>query len=126
VEAMHMAARYYCAMGYTDVDPEAAIKTNWASPEVRNQQTDAATAQIEAALGVPQEALWALRLGYGPEQIEEFKRMKARADAASLTNVLTSLQSMQPTTATTRQTAQTETLVTERSNGTAQAVEATR
>ena len=94
VRVMRQMARLYRAMGNRDVDAEGQIETNWASVEVRNEFIQAQIAEKHAALGVPQEVLWETHLGYTPDDVAKFKRMKAREAAQQLTNVLTSLGGM--------------------------------
>lgn len=93
VETARQMARLYAAMGGRDVDPEAGIKCNWASTEIRYELYNAQVAQAEAAVGVPQEALWELRLGYSPDEIKRFKTQKAADDNRRLAAVLGALNS---------------------------------
>jgi hypothetical protein len=91
VEAMRLGARLYNAMGYSDVDAEGQLETNWGSVEVRNDFIDMQVAEGHQRLGVPQEVLWERKLGYSPDDVNEFKRMAAQDRARQLTDVLTSL-----------------------------------
>ncbi|MFH1183939.1 MAG: phage portal protein [Chloroflexota bacterium] len=89
VLAMRVATRLAAAMGGRNVpDAEADMTTTWADPNVKNELYAAQTAEAEKRLGVPDEWLWKSRLGYSPTEIGEIKRMKARADASALANVL--------------------------------------
>lgn len=88
VEAMRLGARLYNAMGYSDVDAEADIETNWGSVEVRNEFIDMQVAEGHQRLGVPQEVLWERKLGYTPDDVKEFKRMAAREQQKRLSMVL--------------------------------------
>ena len=91
VEAMRVGARLWLAMGGSGIDAEAPLTVSWDSPAVRNELYDMQVATGEAALGIPQEVLWQRRLGYSPEDVEEFKRSAAHAEARKLATVLGSL-----------------------------------
>lgn len=52
--------------------PELDITITWQDANVRNEQAEVAVAEGHGRLGVPQEELWR-RIGYTPEQIEQFK-----------------------------------------------------
>jgi hypothetical protein len=67
------------------------VHTQWRDPNVRNEQVEAATAEAHQRLNVPQDEVWR-RLGYTPEQIEQFKRMQQAQDAAKLVQVATAMR----------------------------------
>lgn len=76
-ETMRMAFR---ADGDQTRGSEVAVETLWADPESRTtgEQTDAALKEI--AVGIPEEMVWARRLGMSPQEIARAKAMKL-ADA---------------------------------------------
>jgi hypothetical protein len=88
VKTARQMARLYRAMGNTDVDAEAPLKANWASTEIRYELYNAQVAEAEQRLGVPQEALWELRLGYGPDDVKRFKQLAAKEQQRRLSMVL--------------------------------------
>lgn len=71
--------------------PDLNIDVSWADANVRNEQNEAATAEAHQRLGVPQETLWR-RLGYTPEQIEEFKRAQMADKQAQVAMVTAALR----------------------------------
>ena len=91
VQAMRVGARLWLAMGGSGIDAEAPLTVSWDSPAIRNELYDMQVATGESALGIPQEVLWQRRLGYSPEDVEEFKRSAARDEARKLATVLGSL-----------------------------------
>jgi hypothetical protein len=91
VEAMRVGARLWLAMGGSGIDAEAPLTVSWDSAAVRNELYDMQVATGEAALGIPQDVLWQRRLGYSPEDVEEFKRSAARKSADDLANVVGAL-----------------------------------
>lgn len=93
-DVMRMAYRVQRTFGRSnlpDFGRLPTIHTQWRDPNVRNEQVEAQTAQAHAALNVPEEEVWQ-RLGYTPEQIEKFKRMKEAQDAAKLVQVATAVR----------------------------------
>lgn len=86
-ETMRMAFR---AEGDTVRGSEVAVETLWADPESRTtgEQTDAALKEI--AVGIPEEMVWARRLGMSPQEIARAKAMKL-ADAFAAPPVVPTL-----------------------------------
>jgi hypothetical protein len=60
------------------VNPLPNLTARWTSAELRSDLDRAQVSQLKAAVGVPNEQLWA-ELDYTASQIEEFAEMKARA-----------------------------------------------
>lgn len=89
--AMRVGARLWLAMGGSGIDAEAEMAPSWDSPAIRNELYDMQVATGEQALGIPVEVLWQRRLGYSPEDVEEFKRSAARKSADDLANVVGAL-----------------------------------
>jgi hypothetical protein len=67
------------------------IQPQWKDPNVRNELAEAQVAKEHQGLNVPQDEVWR-RLGYMPEQIEQFKRMQQATDAAKLVQVATAMR----------------------------------
>jgi hypothetical protein len=70
--------------------PELMIHVAWTDANVRNELSEAQTAEAHGRLGVPQEELWRM-IGYTPEQIEQFKDNQLadkRAQIAAVTAAL--------------------------------------
>lgn len=87
-DVFRLAYRVNQAFGQSLPDlPDLALHVTWADANVRNEANEAATAEAHQRLGVPQEELWR-RLGYTPEQIEQFKAGQ-RADQAAQVAVIT-------------------------------------
>jgi hypothetical protein len=67
-----------------DPKSEAPIETVWKDPEFRSEGEHVDAITKKRALGIPDEVLWQ-ELGYTPQQVESFKRMRLEqsvADAA--------------------------------------------
>lgn len=99
VDVMAMCIKVARTFG-TEQIPELEtlnISTTWASAEVRNEKSDAETAQILQGLGVPKEALW-LKVGYEPDEISTFKqneRTERMTEIASISEALRTSQQRQ-------------------------------
>lgn len=58
--------------GVPDVGDDPVIGVMWADANTRMEKTEAETAQIYKALGIPDEAVWE-KAGFSPERIAQFK-----------------------------------------------------
>lgn len=91
-----VARRMANAFGSAGVDEEAELSVVWASAEVRNDVYDAQIAMQHQQLGVPQSTLWVERLGYTPEQAEEFEQAAMEKRAQEIAQVVMGMQRGQP------------------------------
>lgn len=92
-----LAYRVNQAFGVSLPDVEdLSIKVTWADANVRNELSEAQTAEAHQRLGVPQSTLWA-ELGYTPEQIEAFKAAGMADKQAQVAMVTAALRTQQAT-----------------------------
>ena len=104
-DVMGMMVKVARTFGNEDV-PELEnmdIGTMWMSAEVRNEKSDAETAQMHKALNVPEEALW-IKLGYTPEQIGAFQQQRRQERATEIASIAESLRTSQQRQAQTQPT----------------------
>lgn len=86
-------ARAFGAQDVPDLD-EMDINTVWHSAEIRNEKSDAETATMHKALGVPDDALW-LKIGYEPQEIAAFKQGQRQQRATEIASIAESLRTSQ-------------------------------
>jgi len=85
-----LAAKLAATFGGTDVPGPMTIEIVWEDPNVRNELSEAQTAQLHAGMGVPDAAIWR-RLGYSPDEIAEFRddaRLQRAQDVASIASAV--------------------------------------
>lgn len=74
--------------------PKLKVETIWKSAEIRNDLTNAQTAQLHQALKVPDDQVWAL-LGYSSQEIAKWKATQRSDQAAVIANVTQAMQRTQ-------------------------------
>jgi hypothetical protein len=88
------AIAYYVNQAYGPSLPdvlEPNIRMEWQDANVRNEVNEATVAEAHQRLGVPQVELWR-KLGYTPEQIEQFQQAQAQQDQAKVAMVTAALR----------------------------------
>ena len=88
--------RMHNAFGSGKVDAEIELSPVWASCEIRNETYDAQVATQHKALGVPDRTLWVERLGYTPEQADEFEQAASQRRAQELQQTIAALSIAPP------------------------------
>lgn len=71
--------------------PDMRVEVTWQDANVRNELSEAQTAEAHQRLGVPQWELWQ-RLGYTPEQIDAFKNAKLADTQAQVAAVAAAMR----------------------------------
>ena len=71
--------------------PELTIKIAWKDANVRNEQVEVTVAEGHQRLGIPQDELWR-KLGYTPEQIQQFKDTKTADTQAQVAAVAAAMR----------------------------------
>ena len=88
--------RMHNAFGSGRVDAEIELSPVWASAEIRNETYDADVATKHKALGVPDRTLWIKRLGYTPEEADEFEGAAMQRRAEEIATVVGAVRRAEP------------------------------